>query len=75
MENKKVIQHKKDWLHKAGGTYQVGLMVANQLSDHWRAMKKTRKMRSTIIKVNVEWKPYQYKNKYNITVKSKREEI
>ena len=55
------------------GTH-VGLMVANQLSDHWRVMLKTRKMRGTTIKVSVEWKPY-YKNKYNVIVKSKREEL
>jgi hypothetical protein len=74
MKNKKIIQHEKKWLHRAGGTYHVGLMVANQLSDHWRVMLKTRKMRGTTIKVSVEWKPY-YKNKYNVIVKSKREEL
>ena len=72
MKNKKIIQHEKKWLHRAGGTYHVGLIVANQLSEHWRVMLKTRKIRGTTIKVNVEWKPYQYKNKYNITVKSER---
>ena len=50
----------------------TGVYFTNELSEQLKIVKKNNRIRSEGVRLIVDYKPYNFKSKYNYIIKSKR---